>query len=88
MAGMLPLPPTHFTITGTTKDKDGVALGGVTIELFSTQTNLMMDQTVSDGSGNYTLNNVGGGTYYIAAYLAGSPDLAGASLNTLAGVAA
>jgi hypothetical protein len=41
----------------------------------------------SDGSGNYAFPNVTPqDAYYVVAYLAGSPDVSGTTLNTITGV--
>jgi hypothetical protein len=44
-----------------------------------------VDQSVSDGSGNYSLICAGSGTFYVVAYKAGGPDVAGTTVNTLIG---
>lgn len=81
-----PVPPEEplRRISGVTRDANGAALGGCTVQLFRTRDDLFLDEVVSDGSGNYI---IGSGspteTYYIVAYLAGSPDVTGATLNTL-----
>jgi Concanavalin A-like lectin/glucanases superfamily len=76
-----------FLLTGQTKNSSGAALGGCTVRLFRTSDNLLIATTTSDGSGNYSFT-VGDGTtaYYAVAYLAGSPDVAGTTVNTLVGV--
>lgn len=77
-----------FNITGVTRDSTGVALGSCSIDLFESATDIRVANTISDGSGNFSFvlgNN--SGTYYIVAYKAGAPDLAGTSVNTLAPVA-
>lgn len=71
-------------VFGVTKDSTSTPLGGVTVSLFLTSTNTLMGQTISDGSGNYnfTLFNPSG-PFYVVAYLAGSPDVAGTTVNTI-----
>lgn len=88
MAARAPMPiqPAIF-ITGVTRDKTGAVLGSCVVHLFRTDSDLIVQATTSDGSGNYTFSMVGLGTkYYVVAYLPGSPDLAGTTVNTLVGV--
>lgn len=72
-------------ITGTAKDSTGAALAGCTLVLFRTADNSIAAQGVSDGSGNYSLGASQAVTHYITAYKAGSPDVAGTTVNTLTG---
>lgn len=73
-------------IAGTTLDSAGSPLGGCTVHLFRTRDDAEIDQTVSDGSGAYAfLTAQPAETHYAVAYLAGSPDVAGTTVNTLAG---
>lgn len=83
----MPLPTQPaLTITGTTRDSSGAALGSVSLKLFRADTGQLVQTLTSDGSGNYTTNPVGPGLLYqIDAYKSGSPDVAGTSLNTLTG---
>ncbi len=70
-------------LTGITRDAAEAPLGGCTVKLFRTVDNVFMAETVSDGSGNFTLTALGSGPFYIVAYLAGGTDVAGTSVNTL-----
>ena len=45
-----------------------------------------MGLTVSDGGGNYSLSVTPSNPQYCVAYLAGFPDVAGTTVNTLTGV--
>lgn len=96
--GLSPLGAPRFTIpapprlgdvkaiTGTTRDSTGVALAGVTVRLVRTADNSVVDQQVSDASGVYRFISANGSDlYYIEAYKAGSPDVAGTTVNTLVG---
>jgi hypothetical protein len=85
--GGLPLPVTRLSISGITKDSTGIALGSCTVTLYRTSDDLLMERVVSDPStGAYSFSSVGGAeTYYVVAYLAGSPDVAGTTVNTLVG---
>jgi len=77
----------NLRIVGVTRDSGGVALPAATVRLFRTIDNVFILTTTSDGSGNYTFDGVQQGfTYYVVAYLAGAPDTAGTTLNTLVGV--
>ena len=73
-----------FTISGTTKDSAGAALGSCAVHLYQTGSDIEIGETVSDGSGlfSFTLGN-NSGYFYIVAYLPGSPDVAGTTVNTL-----
>ena len=78
---------TQRSISGTTLDSNGAALANCTVNLFNARTRTFVMSTVSDGSGNYVFDGVSAdSTYFIEAYLAGSPDQTGATVNTLAGV--
>lgn len=76
----------NSTITGVSRDSAGLPLGNCVTKLFRTWDDVMISQTVSDGSGNFTLFAPSSGPYYIVWYKAGSPDVAGTSVNTLVGV--
>jgi len=74
-----------FRITGVTKDSTGAALGGCVVDLFRTVDDSVAGRTVSDASGNYTIYATPQLTHYAVAYKAGSPDVAGTTVNTLVG---
>lgn len=80
-----PFSPTSIRVTGVTKDSAGTALPACDVHLFRTADDVEVDQSVSDGSGNYSLICAGSGTFYVVAYKAGSPDTAGTTVNTLVG---
>ncbi len=80
-----PFSTQGYTISGVTKDSTGAALGVVTLDLFDTRTDALIATTTSDGSGNYSFGVSGGGSYYLVAYKAGVPDVAGTTINTLVG---
>lgn len=76
--------PLFHYITGRTLAANGALLGGCTVTLFDTLTNLPVDIVISDASGNFSVKTPDlAKTYYITAYLAGSPSLSGSTLNTL-----
>lgn len=75
-----------LSIAGVTRAATGVPLGGCTVKLYRTATDELVETGVSDGSGVYSFATVGPGqNYYVVAYLPGSPDVAGTTVNTLAG---
>lgn len=80
-----PFSPTSIRVTGVTKDSTGTPIGACAVHLFRMVDDVEVDQSVSDGSGNYSLICAGSGTFYVVAYLAGAPDLAGTTVNTLVG---
>jgi hypothetical protein len=77
----------NFTISGVTRDKNGTALGTCAVELYITGRDVSIAETVSDASGNFVFNMPGTGPFYLVAYRAGSPDVAGTTVNTIIPVA-
>lgn len=86
MRGMMPLPTAGWTISGVTKDGTGAALAACDVELFETVTDAKRGATISDGAGAYSFAANAYDRYYAVAYKAGSPDVAGVTVNTLTGV--
>lgn len=78
-------PDQNFTIAGITKDSTGAALGVCVVDLFRTVDDSVAGRTVSDASGNYSIGASPSLTHYAVAYKAGSPDVAGTTVNTLVG---
>lgn len=76
-----------FVIAGVTKDKDGVALGGCTVKLFTATDDVLRYTMISDATtGAYSFVVPSNGwTWYAVAYKAGSPDRTGATVNTVVG---
>lgn len=72
-----------WTLSGVTRNLRGQPLGLVTVDIFDTATNTIQGTTVSDGGGNYTVTLNTGANCFAVGYLAGSPDVAGTTLNTL-----
>jgi hypothetical protein len=83
-----PYPPTYFRLSGTTRDSTGAALANCVVEWFDTATDVKIGSTTSDANGFYEFRTAGQppNAYYLVAYKAGSPDVAGTTLNTLTGV--
>ena len=80
------LNATSLYISGITKDSTGAPLGGCAVKLFRSTDDIMILSTVSDATGNYSFPVLVGGPFYVVAYKAGSPDVAGATRNDLVGV--
>lgn len=78
-----------FRIVGVTRDANDAPLGGCTVQLMRTRDNLVVDTDISDGSGNFALSTMSlpEELFQVMAYLSGSPDVAGMSVNTLLGSA-
>lgn len=79
--------PLHLArVIGITKDRAGLPLGGCVVHLFRTADDVKVAATVSDGAGVFSFAVPAGVAHYAVAYLAGSPDVAGTTVNTLVGV--
>lgn len=83
----LKLPARISSITGITRDSAGAVLGNCVVELFETATDFRLQRVTSDANGIFTFTaaKFSPSTHYIVAYKAGSPDVAGTTLNTLTG---
>lgn len=75
----------HLKISGVTKDSTGTPIPNALVQLFHTSDDAFVMQTTSDGAGNYVVYTPYGDGHYCVAYLAGSPDVAGTTVNTLVG---
>jgi len=74
----------RWLITGVTKDSTGAALGNCTVTIFTTVDNMPRATYVSDAAGNYSISVDGNAqTRFAVSYKAGSPDVAGTTVNTL-----
>lgn len=83
----MPLPARYLKIFGVTKNSAGAVLAGCTVKLYETPTDRYVETTTSDESGNYEFRSASlTMTYYVVAYKAGSPDVAGVTVNSLIGV--
>ncbi len=76
----------NLSIAGVSRDSTGAALAGCTIHLMLTGPDILAQVTTSDAAGNFAFSNPGSGPFYIVAYKAGSPDVAGTTVNTLVAV--
>lgn len=80
-----------FIISGITKDSTGAVLGSCVVDIFSTKgggyssDDAFLGTATSDAStGAYSVTVASNGwRVYVVAYKAGSPDVAGTSVNTL-----
>jgi hypothetical protein len=74
----------RLSLSGVSRDSVGATLGACTVKVFRTVNDTKAFETVSDGSGNWAVADVGvePGPFYYVEYKAGSPDVAGTSLNT------
>jgi hypothetical protein len=78
---------TRAKISGTTRDSSSNPLGNCTIQVLSADGTIKAYSTTSDGSGAYeALIEDPTLSYKVDAYLAGSPDVAGTTINTLVAV--
>lgn len=82
----------NYTISGQTQDSAGAAKASATVYLFRMDDSsgkpgvpVLVNTTVSDGSGNYSFDVAPGYLYWISDYKTGSPDQAGATVQTLTG---
>ena len=73
----------NFRVSGVTRTSAGISLAGCRVELFLTGSDTPQQTVISDASGNYNFWSPGTGPFYIVAYKAGAPDVAGTSVNTL-----
>jgi hypothetical protein len=77
----------NYVVTGVTKDSAGSPLGGVTVEVFESVSNVYRGGAVSDAtSGVYTVFVNGpdtGLTFYARADLAGAPERAGTTVEVM-----
>jgi hypothetical protein len=72
-------------IGGYTRGSTGAALGNCVVKLYRTSDDALVGQTVSAVNGSYSIAAVSGVEHYMVAYLDGSPDVAGTTVNYLVG---
>ena len=72
-------------IRGITKDSVGTAVANAIVQGFVTATDAFVGEVASAEDGTYTLGTetAPGVAHYLVAYKAGSPDVAGTTVNTL-----
>ena len=73
-------------IMGRCKDESGNGISGATVQGFLTSNDTFVGETTANSLGEYELGTVYPSTnHYLVAYKAGSPDVAGTTVNTLQG---
>lgn len=81
-----PFDTSSLWLSGVTRDSAGAILGSCVVQLFRTEDDSYQGQTFSDATtGAFTFQILEGGPFYIVAYKAGGPDVAGTTVNTLVG---
>jgi hypothetical protein len=74
-----------YIISGTTRDSTGAALGLCTVHVFRAIDDVEVGLIRSDANGLFRIYVPVSLQFYIVAYLPGSPDVAGTTVNTLSG---
>jgi hypothetical protein len=74
----------NMVLSGVSRDSAGATLGLCRVMIFRTEDKAFVMETTSDASGNWSVSLLVGGPFFLVEYLAGAPDRAGTSLNTLA----
>ena len=72
-------------ITGITKDINDAVVGGATVKVYRTFDDSLLGTTVSAADGAYEIGVSDLFNCYLVAYKAGSPDIAGTTVNTVQG---
>jgi hypothetical protein len=71
-------------IMGRVADSSGNPIGGAVVRGFRSSNNMFVRETKSDSNGMYELGTeFAGEQHYLVAYVSGSPDIAGTTVNTL-----
>lgn len=70
---------------GFTRDASGGVIGGVTVKLFLTATDVKQSETVSDAGGLFVVSTAEAGAHYLLFYKTGTPDISGTTVNTMLG---
>ena len=78
----------NMTLSGVSRDSSGATMGSCRVMIFRTEDKAFVVETTSDASGNWSVNLMRGGPFFLVEYKAGVPALAGTSVNTLAPVIA
>lgn len=74
----------RWVISGVTKDSAGTILPFCTVQLFNTNDDSFISEMISDSVGSFVFSlNGSANPKYAVAYLVGSPDVAGTTVNTL-----
>lgn len=76
----------RFGFTGVTRDANGTPVAAVTVKLFRTADDLLLDTQVSDTNGSFLLSTpYYPDIHYIYCHKTAAPDIDGVSVNTLIG---
>lgn len=73
-----------YTLSGVTRNANGAPLPSCNVMVFNTSDEAFLGESTSDGSGAYSVTlSSSTSACFAVAYLTGSPDVAGTTLNTL-----
>lgn len=82
-------PPTgchvRKKVSGIVVNSSGVPVAGVTVDLFNTATGLQVDTQMSASDGSFTCGDPNAVTCFAVADIAGSPETAGTTIQSLTG---
>lgn len=73
----------NMVLSGVSRDSAGAPLGNCRVMIFRTEDKSFILETQSDASGNWAVSMLVGGPFFLVEYKAGSPDVAGTSVNTI-----
>jgi hypothetical protein len=73
----------RIAVQGQVVNSSGSGVSGVTVKLFDTPTNVMVDSTTTDANGNYDVGSYLSTNAFAIGYVTGSPDKAGTTINTI-----
>jgi hypothetical protein len=82
----LPMQATNWLIEGVTRDRAGAVLSNCQVLVFRTVDNVLVGSSQSNANGEYSIAVPTQGAHYVVAYLAGTPDVAGTTANTVTGI--
>lgn len=73
----------RLAFVGFTRDSAGAPIAGCTVRAFRTSTDELVSRVTSDANGRYEATSPYLEAHYITVHKTGSPDIAGASVDTL-----
>lgn len=73
----------RLAFVGVTRDSYGSPLAGCTVRCFLTSTCELVSTVISDGNGAYAATTPYAGGHFLTVHKTASPDVAGASVDTL-----
>jgi hypothetical protein len=74
-----------MALRGVTRDAVGNVLPNCVVKAYRTSDDVMVGEVTSSGAGVYSVDVATGVDHYLVAYLDGTPDVAGTTVNTLQG---